>query len=286
MRTPPKRMPEEKCVYLSKALPKDCPDFLPLIKTLFPQFNADSNTTGEAAPPLSGGAKGASVPQYLVIFQARRVPGNEGLIAALYLTSDKMSDFYDARPWFAVFKASGNSFETLLKKNISEATERDFVSWSGVRTESQFNFDLAPYQVNAKERAFGYRLWLGDGGSGASYGDETLHIFLYQHDKVTEIFSDSVSQWDALWQNANESDPGGVYCDWDQTAVLLVNDKSKDKTGNFEWLLRTTQNLNESKLQRKVKKLERTQHLHFDGKVYKVVSETGKLKSINCQGDL
>jgi hypothetical protein len=210
-----------------------------VLSAIYPQFDprtartgrrTDINTKGE-----DGEEKGKLKDEILVFFKIAEPTFMPGHMLVLDTVSDDF-DGWQSKSYFSLLKAENGRLKIVARESIRGepdwVQEPDTLPWRGGRSGHSLKLDLANYRINDRERAFGYRLALWDGGTGADYGTETLVLFRLVGEKMQQVLNIAMESHDAAWDNSE----GKVYKDKKEHLVLIVGSNRHD--GNYDWIVK------------------------------------------------
>lgn len=205
-----------------------------ILAALYPKFDPRTAKTGDrtdintkdSSPELKDKPSDALV----VFFKIAELPFLPGHVVALDVVSDSFQG-YKARAFFSLVRAEAGQLKVVGRDPVGDPPEQT-LTWYDERSGSSLKLDLANYKINDNERAFGYRLATWDGGTGASYGIESLLLYRATPQGMQRVLDVAMESDAAAWDNQE----GKVYKDKKQKFVLIVSPNQHE--GNYDWILK------------------------------------------------
>jgi hypothetical protein len=209
-----------------------------VLAAVYPKFDPRTAKTGGKTDVntkyASGEKQGRLMDELVVFFKIAAPAFLPGHVLLLDAVSDDFEG-YQAKGFFTLLKVEGGRLKIVAREPVlmgDVATDPASLTWHGERTGASLKFDLANYKINDRERAFGFRLSVWDGGTGADYGSETLLLYRLVPEGMKRVLRVTMGSRDAEWDNFERK----VYKDKQEHFILVVSPDQHE--GNYDWIIK------------------------------------------------
>jgi len=207
-----------------------------VLGVLHPRFDPRTARTGRQTDVntryTSGDKRGKLFDEVLVFFKIAEPSFLPGHLLVLEVLSDGFDGLY-AEAFFSLVKAEDGRLRLVAREHIVESDaepDGNLLTWRGNRSGASLEFDLADYRLNDRERAFGYRVATWGGGTGASYGGESLVLHRLAPEGMKRVLKVPMESHGATWGREE------LIQSEQERFILIVGPNQHD--GHYDWLVK------------------------------------------------
>jgi hypothetical protein len=209
-----------------------------VLAAVYPKFDPRTARTGNKTDlntkHASGENRGRLLDEMVVFFKIAAPAFMPGHLLLLDAISDGFEG-YQAKAFFTLLKVEAGRLKIVTREPVlsdEDGPAPASLDWHGERSGTSLKFDLANYKINDRERAFGFRLSVWGGGTGADYGSETLLLYRLVPEGMKRVLRVTMGSRDAAWDNYERK----VYKDKEERLILIVGPNQHE--GNYDWIVK------------------------------------------------